>query len=287
VNTEIDFSGKNLQGKSFKGTDLQCTNFSGSDLRGADFSGAKLSGADFSNAVTGMKISSKILIFIFALLFSLCSGYIAMLAGSTTQGMIKSADSHERISGYITIAFLVIFTGFASWKGIFKAIRNVLPFLIAIPIVLGLFMLLSGLGTGKGAYYGFLVMLLMTLMFVVGTISRVTAGTLASNILFLIVAIGGGFFGRSVGGGLGTIVMAISCAYISKHALKAENPTSMLWKIALSIGTYFGTSFKNADLTQAIFRDASVRNTNFSGANLTEVDWTNAKKQYILTDNEK
>ncbi len=282
MNTITQYAGQNLKGKSFKGADLQNANFSGADLRGADFSGANLMGADFSKSITGMKISSKILIFTVSLIISLFSGYIAMRAGTVVQGMFKSTDKFEHIAAYITAAFLVFFTAMASWKGLFKTIRKVLPIMIAIPIVLGLFMLLSGLGTGRGSLFGGYALVLMACMFVVGTISRATAGTLASNILFLVVAIGGGVFGRTLGGGIGTVIMAISCAYISKHALKVDNPDSMLRRIALTAGTWFGTSFKEADLTNASFKGASIKNTDFSKANMTGVNWTDAKKLYVM-----
>jgi hypothetical protein len=285
MNTVADFSGQSLQGRSFKGADLQNANFSGADLRGADFSGANLMGADFSKSITGMKISSKILIFTAALIISLFSGYIAMLVASTTWGMIKSTDKFEQIAGYVTVVFLVFFAGIASWKGLFKTIKKVLPYMIAIPVLLGLFMVVTKISSGRGSLYGLIALLLMVIMFVVGTISRATAGTLASGILFIIVAIGGGIFGRTVGGGIGTVIMAISCAYISKHALKADNPDSMLRRIALTTGTWFGTSFKNADLSLANFRDSIIKNTNFSKANLSGVNWTNAKKEFILEDN--
>jgi hypothetical protein len=179
----------------------------------------------------------------------------------------------------------VFFAGIASWKGLFKTIKKVLPYMIAIPVLLGLFMVVTKISSGRGSLYGLIALLLMVIMFVVGTISRATAGTLASGILFIIVAIGGGIFGRTVGGGIGTVIMAISCAYISKHALKADNPDSMLRRIALTTGTWFGTSFKNADLSLANFRDSIIKNTNFSKANLSGVNWTNAKKEFILEDN--
>jgi hypothetical protein len=285
MSINLEFAGRNLQGKSFNGADLKYANFSGADLRGADFTGANLTGADFSKSTSGMKMSSKILIFLLALIISLFSGYLAMLVGTTVQGMVKSQVWNEHLAGYITTAFIVIFAAMASWKGLFKAIRWVLPFMIGIPVVLGLFMVLAGFGNGKGAFLGIYAMIMMTFMFVVGTISRATAGTLASGILFIIVAVGGGIFGRTVGGGIGTVVLALTCAYISKHALKAENPTSVLRKIALTMGTYFGTSFRSANLNQANFSEATIKNTDFSKADLSGINWSKTKKLYTLGEN--
>ena len=50
------------------------------------------------------------------------------------------------------------------------------------------------------------------------------------------IAIGGCVFWRSVKGGIGTIVMAISCAFISKRELKDETD-SLLKRVALTIST--------------------------------------------------
>jgi uncharacterized protein YjbI with pentapeptide repeats len=283
---KINYSNENLQGKQFTAANLQNANFHGADLRGADFTSANLNGADFSQSKPGIKFSSRIFLFILALLVSCFSGYIAMLAGHAVQTLLKSNDNRENIAGYITIAFALIFAAVALWKGVFNAINKLFPVMIAIPVLLGAFMYFSGLGTGVGAFYSALALLLMVLMFIVGTIARATVGTMGSNILFLIVAVGGATFGRSLGGGLGTVVMALSCAVISKRALKVES-NSLLRKIALVISTKFGTSFKNADLTNANFSDAQIKNTNFSHAILTGVNWTNSQKQFTLETHDK
>ena len=282
----MNYSKQDLQGKTFKGENLQNANFNGADLRGLDFSSANLIGADFSKSKTGMKIPAAVLVFLFALVVSLFSGYIAMLTGITIQSLIKSTEANLQVAGYITIGYFVIFIAIAFWKGIFKAINKVFFIMLALTIVLGLFFYLTGLGTGVGALRAALALMLMLLMFIVGTISRATAGTLASNILFLVVALGGGMFGKSLGGGLGTVAMAIACAVISKRALKVENKSSILRKIALTVGSWFGTSFKGADLTNANFSDAVVKNTDFTNAKLIGVNWNNAKKIFVLENNE-
>jgi uncharacterized protein YjbI with pentapeptide repeats len=277
----VDYSQRDLQGKRFKSKDLHGSDFSGADLRGADFSFADLHGARFKNAKQGIRPRSKVYVFVFALVLSLLSGYIAMLAGTTVQGMVRSTDWRLEASGYILVFFFVIFTGAALWKGLNIAITRVLIALIAITIVLGCTMYLAGVGSGMGAVYGVFVLALMTIMFVIGTVARTTIGTLGSNILFLAIALGGGMFGRSVGGGIGTIVMALACALISKRALK-DQTDSYLKRIAVTISSWFGTSFAHADLRNADFSDSEIRNTNFFNANLTDVNWNNTKKHFTL-----
>ena len=191
-----DYSGKNLQGQSFKDQNLKNANFSGADLRGANFSNANLENADFSKAITGMKIQNSILLFIISLLISLLSGYIAMLVGITMKSMLLSDETTMQVSGYLTLGYFTVFIGFALWKGLFKAIKKVLFIMILLSVLLGLFGYVTGLGSGGGAVKGVFALLMITLMFLVGTISRASAGTLASNILFLIVGVAGSVFGR-------------------------------------------------------------------------------------------
>ena len=280
----MDYSGKNLQGKSFKGQNLQNAKFCEADIRGADFSSANLENADFSKVKTGLRTQFAVLVFIFSLVVSLFSGYIAMLTGITIRSLINSDEANMQAAGYITLGYFVIFIAFALWKGLFKASKQVLIIMLVLTILIGLFGYLSGLGTGVGALKALLALTLMWLMFLVGTISRATAGTLASNIIFIAVAMAGAMFGRTVGGGLGTVVLALACAVISKRALSESNKSSLLRKIAIGMGAKFGTSFKDADLTNANFSDTIIKNSDFSKAKLAGVNWSNTKKLFTLED---
>src|SRR6187431_3200606 len=94
-----DYSNKSLQNVSFKDQDLSNASFANSDLRGADFSGADLTSADLTHVRTGITPLNTMLIFIGALIVSLISGYFAMLAGHTIQGMLVSKDPNIRIAG--------------------------------------------------------------------------------------------------------------------------------------------------------------------------------------------
>lgn len=278
----MDYSNKNLQGKSFKGHNLQNANFCESDIRGVDFSSAILENADFSKTKTGLRTRFAILVFIFSLVVSLFSGYIAMLSGITIRSLLNSDETNMQAAGYITLGYFLIFIGLALWRGFFNATKKIFIIMLVLTIILGLFANLTGLGTGIGALKALLALVLMWLMFLVGTISRATAGALASNIIFIIVAMAGATFGRSVGGGLGTVVLALSCAVISKRALSEKNKSSLLRKIAIGIVAKFGTSFKGADLTNASFNDAEIKNTDFSNAKLAGVNWNNSKKLFTI-----
>jgi hypothetical protein len=268
---------KNLQKASFPNEDLSYVRFADSDLRGADFTGANLSGADFTHVRTGITTANTVILFFGALVVSLFSGYIAMLAGQTTQQMLASKDHNIRNAGYATLVITVVFILYYYLKGGRHAIRHLVLPVIAVALVTGFVFYVSGVGTGAGMMYLALAFVLVVVMFVVGTIARAAAGSL-SNILFLVVALSGGMFGKSLGGGIGTVIMAMSCAMISKKALSGAKGFEVLRKIACVITKKFGTSFRNARLTNTNFSWARIRNCDFTGADLTLSNWNHVSK---------
>jgi uncharacterized protein YjbI with pentapeptide repeats len=278
-----DYSKKNLQNASFRKQDLSHARFSGSDLRGADFGGANLTGTDFTNVRTGVRPLDSVLIFLAALGVSLLSGYIAMLTGRTVQFMLKSGDPLMGAAGIITMVLAVLFIVYAYVKGGGTAIRNLIIPACLIALILGLVAYFTQVGTGMGMLYIILSTILLTIMFIVGTIARAVAGTL-SNILFIIVALSGGMFGKSVGGGIGTVIMAISCALISKRALSGAKGFEALRRIAFAITRKFGTSFRSTNLTGANFSQSKIHNADFTNADLSEVNWGDSKKINCIKD---
>src|ERR1043165_8196235 len=121
-----DYSDKNLQGITFLDEDLAHANFSGSDLRGTNFTGSNLSGASFTNIKTGISSANTVILFFIALVLSLISGYIAMLAGSTIQGMLRSPGPNLRIAAIVAIVVVILFISYAYWKGVGNAIKHLI-----------------------------------------------------------------------------------------------------------------------------------------------------------------
>ncbi len=280
-----DYSHQNLKGLSFRDRDLSYASFAESDLRGADFSGSNLTGADLTSIKTGIAPIITIVIFFVALIISAISGYMAMLAGNTLQEMIQSTDIYVKDAGYVTIALIVLFLAYAYWKGGGNAIRNIVLPAVVIALCIGIVVKVAGIGTGRAMVYLILALALTVVMFIVGTIARSAAGAL-SNILFIAVALVGGLFGKSVGGGIGTAIMAISCALISKKALSGGGGFDTLRKIACWITSRFGTSFRNSKLGQANFSKSVIHNSDFSNADISAVQWGNSSRQNCIV-NEK
>src|SRR5688572_31900447 len=149
----IDYSKMNLQNASFRDENLVNTSFHGSDLRGADFTGADLTGADLSQVKTGITPSKTFLIVSVAMVVSMLSGYIAMLAGVTIQDILKSDNGKIKAAGIVSIILIVAFIVYYYLKGGSSVIRHLLLPAFLISVVIGGFAFFSGLGTGRGMLY--------------------------------------------------------------------------------------------------------------------------------------
>jgi len=276
-----DFSKQDLKGVSFRDKNLSYANFLDSDLRGADFTGSDLTGANFTNVKTGITPTNKVLIFVVALIVSALSGYIAMLAGSTIQTMLKSTDNYIRYAGIVTSVLVIVFIVFAYWKGERSAIRNLMIPAAIVALIIALVAKLSGYGTGIGMLYLILATALTVIMFVVGTVARSAAGTL-SNIIFIVVALVGGLFGKTMGGGVAALIMAVACAMISKKALSGASGFDSLRGLAVWITSRFGTSFRNSKLADANFSKSQIHNSDFSNADVSTVEWGDSRKMNCI-----
>ncbi len=273
-----NYSNKILQNVSFQNRDLVNATFKDSDLRGTDFSGADLTGADFTNIKTGITPLNTTLIFVAALMISLLSGYVAMLTGRKVQTMLASSDKNVRMAGIVSVVVLIVYILYTYWKRFFTSISYLILPASVIAILIGVTGYVSDLGTGRGMLYLILSFFLLSIMFLIGTVARAGASTLSSSILFIIVAVSGGMFGKSLGGGIVTVIMAISRALISKRALSGAKGFERLRKTAFSITSKFGTSFRNSRLVNANFSQSKIHNTDFSNADFSQAIWGDSKK---------
>jgi uncharacterized protein YjbI with pentapeptide repeats len=274
---EKDYSNKDLQNASLTNEDFSHANFSGSDLRGADLSGSNFTGADFSNARTGIATPNVVFLFIGALAVSLLSGYVAAQVGRVIREMLGDPEQKVRIAGIITIVLLILYIAYALWKGGHNAMRNLVIPTIIVALLVAIIARISGLGTGKGMLYQIFALVLTVAMVYVGTVSRAVAGNL-SNILFTIVALAGGMFGKSIAGGIGPVILAIFCALISKRALANAKGFEALRKVVALVTKKYGTSFRNTKLSNTNFSQAKLHNADFTNADITSVTWEDANK---------
>lgn len=250
--------------------------FVNADLRSKNFDNLNLSQFVFENCKVGISLTNKVIIFFIAALLSLFAGYIAMKSGSLVQALIQAEKPRLQVAGYMICGFFLLVVIMAVWRGLNQSSVKLATTIIAFILLIGVIVFfVDGTAAGVGALYGVGAMLCVFIMLIVGAIARATAGSLQSTILFMIVAMGGGMFAKSIGGGVGTLIMTVATVLISKKALKNRNP-SLVKYVALRISTFFGTSFKNADLSAATFKDMKVENCNFDNAITKDITLINA-----------
>jgi uncharacterized protein YjbI with pentapeptide repeats len=273
---------KDLHKMSFRNEDLNQAYFYKSDLRGIDFSGSDLSGAKFIDVRTGIRPLYTFFIFVVALLVGAFCGYIAMLAGRTIQSMLASGDVKIRISALVTLVVILLFIAYSYWKGGLNAILQLIIPIFLFFIVVGGIGYFSQTGMEEDMLYGFLALMVTIIMLVVATIARAMTSKL-SIVLFLLVAVMGIALGKSLGGGLGTLILGVSCALFSRRALRGAKGFETLRQIAAFFIVRFGTSFRNCKMDHADFSQSKkICNTDFSHADLSYIQWGESRKLFCV-----
>ena len=191
----VDYSGQNLQGKSFKGQNLKNADFSDADIRGANFTGAILTGANFSRA----KHHAIFLVF-FSWLLAGMSGVLFALNSFLASLIFDSSSLENRVAGWVAIVISIIF--------FFILVRR-------------------GMQAALGAF---------------------------------------------------AVAGAVVSAYIGWRAIKGDKKQAIIRNTAVAFAAFGGTSFRNADLTDANFTLANLKNSDFRSANLTRTCFRKVKK---------
>ena len=278
----VDYSKKNLKDKSFANLSLTYTSFKKSDLRGADFTNADLTGADLRQVKTGLTPQKTSILFILALAVSMGSCYGAIAAGNLIEEMIMSSDLKVQISGFVSILMILSFIVYYYLHGGQATIKKLLFPLIILLLSIGLIAYYSGIGTGKGMFLLSANLLIVVVMVAVGTLARAIAGILSHTVIFILVASAGSIFGATIGGGVYTAVLALSCVFISKRALDGATGFEAIRRIAEMITRKWGTSFKQANLTNVNFTGAVLYNADFTNSVLSGVNWMDSKKENCI-----
>ena len=276
----LNFSGQNLQGQSFQGKNLISADFRGADIRSADFTGANLTNADFSDAVAGLDKKSSIILFLLSIFVSVMAAAVAGLGGQFMQELFEQSQ-YTSLAIAIGSILLVLFLSVTFWRGLGTAIKSLVSKILLSSLAIGVLVIVTGVGSGVGVLGVIFCLILLTIVTISATIARACAGTM-SNILFFLVAISGLLAGRSFGAGLGATAIAISSVLISKRALSGDRRDAFVLSITLAISSYFGTSFRQANLTNANFTNARLIHADFRQAVLTGICWDKVQNLHLV-----
>ena len=283
-----DFSGKNLRGRNFKGQNLTGAKFIGADIRGANFTNAILKETDFTRAKAGLQRRWTIFLVSISLFLSLISGFMSAratlwIADFFTPDMIKQYTIRPGVIVLIVLAIFFIATirrglGAATEAGA-GAVAVAVAGAGAVAVVV------TATGAGALAAQGAVA--------VAGTVEAAAAGAVAVAAAGAVTGVGAGAAAVAVvvasavaaavrvgvpGAATATVAMAGLGIYVAWRALAGDEKHALIRTVAIAFAATGGTSFRNADLTDANFTEATLKSTDFRTANLTRTCFRNTEK---------
>ncbi len=282
-----DFSGKNLRGRNFKGQNLTGAKFIGADIRGANFTNAILKEADFTRVQAGLQRRWTIFLVTISLFLSLISGLILILASFWvafffTSDNIKQYTILPSVVVFIVLAILFIATirqGLGAGAAAVPATATVAAALAVAA---------TGTGTGAAVVTGAVAG--AGAAAVTGAVSVVAVAVAVTGAVAGAVAVAVAVTGAVAGAAAVTVAVAVPVAvavavavaglgaYIAWRALAGDEKHALIRSIAIAFAATGGTSFRNADLTDANFTEATLKSTDFRTTNLTRTCFHNTEK---------
>jgi Pentapeptide repeats (8 copies) len=270
-----NFTNKDLRNRSFKGRDLKGANFSGSDIRGCDFSNAILAGANFEGVRTGLTFRRVMI-----------GGIVALFAIILTSNAVLRTvfpSLGEPIGGK-NWSYIVALIASLGISGAGSGIITMIPNLF-YKVIFALSATASGVFLGF-VYAGIAADKNPQIAILGGTIGGLLMAFSSLRFANLILAVAVASAGAVTAYGLAFWLWAAALSYLSGK--------EFVWGIGLStlsltylvltfkslvitfqnIKKYAGTSFINADLTNAIFDASRWKNTDVSGVIGIEEDRT-------------
>ncbi|MCX7594691.1 MAG: pentapeptide repeat-containing protein [Fischerella sp.] len=266
----LNFANQNLQNRSFRGRNLIGADFSNSDIRGCDFSNALLRGANFQGVKAGQTLAHLILVVAIAVFVAIAAVHAIseMLFG------ILSVTPEEPAWVY-TVAFFSCLgiaavasavRGLTGTKFIIQRIATAVSGAVSGGLLALFYRGITTMGTNPEIRVKALVISLLGMAFLGFYFPRgLVAVTIASAGLvttygFTFLVATATFTYLSTYNLLWGLVW--SCLFVGAIAMTIIS----LIQLAKDITSFFTTSFRGADLTDANFEGAKLGSTDFSRA---------------------
>jgi uncharacterized protein YjbI with pentapeptide repeats len=287
-NGRRDFRGESLRGGNFRGADLAEADFSGCDIRGANFSRANLTGVKFAGAKAGLP-KRWVVILLFVILLSILGSIVFILLASVGVSLIFDGTilldqvggnpKNAKTGGIIVGSILSISLSFISYI-IFR--RNIVTgaFILTISAIL-FFPIFLAVFTGGALAIAAIVMCTLSIgLALVIFSSKAVSYLLAFAISFSVFALNyAGLTTESASiAKIFAIILYLLLGSISWLTLKRESRDPWLRQIVIAFAAIGGTSFFQANLTEADFTGARLKNTNFNRAILKKTCFQQAIK---------
>lgn len=295
---ERDFRGTVLCGCNFYRAVLSGTDFSGADIRSARFVDAILREVDFSQAKAGLRWWWLGRWFLVVLITGPPGFFLGYIASWLAYFIIISSNLYDSILYIATVGVVVIFLTAITYQGpnlktlgIFGVtVASTFAFALAFPFIF------PGTITSAG---GIAVVITATFAF---AFSVAIAGAIPTILAIWVALAGGVFFAlhraftntvRDISNSeiaaalaivaIVAIVIASFLIYADRQIYKDDPKFRNLRVVGLAFATLRGTTFSGADLTDALFTQAYLKDTNFANSRkrptvLDRVRWHYAQK---------
>jgi uncharacterized protein YjbI with pentapeptide repeats len=287
---ERDFRGSNLRGQSFKGKDLSSADFSEADIRGTNFTNATLKNTNFTGAKAGLQKRWLMGQLLTSFLVSALLNFVSVALNASFAAYLLNLEQLKEFS-YVPGLFLLLIgitffaiarQGLTARAATTSAVTVAFTFVIAFAVILVVF-------AGAGAF-AFVIAdaIAVVIAFVIaGAIAVVIAGTFFGIFSFAGV-IAGAAAGAIAVASTGAVAVSVSIAtvilstQVNWQTSRGDEKFSPARNAGIAFASIGGTSFRGADLTDANFKNAILKNTNFNCTKeqqtiLTKVYWQDAK----------
>ncbi|MEA5447432.1 pentapeptide repeat-containing protein [Leptolyngbya sp. CCNP1308] len=282
---------KNLRRRLREGRLLDGIDLSSADIRGVNFASLSLIATNFEGVHTGpsfgWNIGLSVGLLFLSTIVSLISAYIGAFVATAIP--ITATVTGKVFAVTAPSLLFVAFIGIALWRGFGNLMWG---FALAITAAITIPLVLPTMNNTKLIFLIFVFGLAVEITAVVAGTIAVTAARILSDkwmIALVILAILAGAPLGTISGAEGAtetpVTLAVMAAvltflvllglsvYISKQAVADDSRYSLIRKIAIAVCSYRGTSFQEANLTNANFTAAKLKQADFRQANLTRARW--------------
>ncbi len=274
-----DFRGENLLGLSFQGKDLSGADFSEADIRGTNFSRANLTGAKFVGAKAGLPMPWVIFSLIICCLLSAFSGFLIVYL-SYLISFIFSPYINNMIMGLASLLVIFVFNFFLIYRGLSNiAVAFAFAFAGAGAgaVIFGGAVAFAVAVSGAVAVAGAVTIAVAVAVAVAEAIAGARAVAVVFSVIFAVVFVVALLFAKVFIVIVAILLTSVN-SYIGWRAIKGDSRDAWIRTMAVDFAATGGTTFFQANLTDADFTKATLKNTDFRKATLIRTGFKATKK---------
>ncbi|MBD2603376.1 pentapeptide repeat-containing protein [Scytonema hofmannii FACHB-248] len=312
----LNFASKNLQGRDFSGQNLIGADFSNSDIRGANFTNVILKNANFQNAKAGLPkklvFGLVLLTLLITIILGLVSGFAPVFTGYLLFPYSISPDNY--FAAIIVLSIFIVFAITTIYKSLSSAFFVVSCTAIFCGFVLGIMTgKIAGIPAGivSVTVTTLIIYVMLIIMVLLVTVAEQIAGitiAIVALIVMFISSIIGTIAGTRIGvavaevfaginrlpnlkaeavqeaaiaATIGSFAVILFVSYISWRVGDRDKKFLWIQKLAIAVSSIGGTSFQEADLTNANFSCAKLKNVNFGNAKIIRTNFHLAHHLYL------